>query len=289
MMRRVGLMTCERLPHLHQDDRLLIEPLAGLGIEAVPVVWSAPGWDVVAGCAALVLRSTWDYVHRLGEFVRWLDALEGAGVRLVNPPAVVRWNLDKRYLLELEGRGVPIIPTALVQQGTRVDLAAILRERGWSEALVKPTVSVNALGTWRVGGDGAGAAQQRLDAALEHAGALVQQFQRAVLAEGELSFVFFDRRFSHALRKQPRPGDFRVQEDHGGRTMLEPSPAPALLAQAEAVLDVIDGDLAYARVDGVVVDGHFLLMEVELAEPSLYLACHPPAAVTFAGVIARRL
>ena len=290
MMRRVGLMTCEQLPHLHQDDHLLIEPLAGLGVEAVPVVWSAPGWEAAAaGCSALVLRSTWDYVHRLGEFVRWLDAVQEAGARLVNPAAVVRWNLDKRYLLELEGRGVPIIPTALVQQGTRVDLAAILRERGWSEALVKPTVSVNALGTWRVGGGGAGAAQQRLDAALEHAGALVQQFQRAVLSEGELSFVFFDRRFSHALRKQPRPGDFRVQEDHGGKTTLEPSPAPALLAQAEAVLDVIDGDLAYARVDGVVVDGRFLLMEVELAEPSLYLACHPPAAVTFADAIARRL
>lgn len=287
MKRRVGLMTDEHWPQLPPDDRLLIEPLASRGIEAVPLVWSDPGWRA-SDCSALVLRSTWDYVQRLDEFILWLKAVQGAGVRLMNPAAIARWNLDKCYLLELEARGVPIIPTALVQRGARIDLAAILRDRGWNEALVKPTVSANALGTWRVNGGTAGAIQEELGAVLERSGVLIQPFQEAILRQGELSFVFFNRRFSHALRKHPATGDFRVQVEHGGKVVLEPEPSSALLAQAEAVLGAVDGDLTYARVDGVVAGDRFLLMELELAEPSLYLGFHPPSVDVFADAIAER-
>src|SRR5262245_37006885 len=116
MVRRVGLMTCEQWPHLHPDDRLLIEPLASRGIEAVPLVWSAPEWRSLDS-SALVLRSTWDYIHRIEDFTLWLDAVQGAGVKLMNPAAIARWNLDKGYLVELEARGVPIIPTVLIERG----------------------------------------------------------------------------------------------------------------------------------------------------------------------------
>jgi len=288
MARRVGLMTDEQRPQLHPDDRLLVEPLARREIEAVPVVWSEPGWRAPE-LAALVVRSTWDYVQRLSDFVRWLDAVQGGGHTLMNPADVVRWNLDKRYLLALERQGVPIIPTVLVERGARVDLEAILRERGWEEALVKPTVSSGAMGTRRISGTDGARAREALCAILERSGALIQPFQRAIEREGELSFIFFDRRFSHAVRKRPAGGDFRVQEEHGGRTVAEPSPAAELVAQARAVLEAVEGELTYARVDGVVSEGRFLLMELEVAEPSLYLGHHPPAAAALADAIARRL
>ena len=137
---RVALVTCERLPSLYGDEQELPARFAAAGVEAEPVVWSDARvewarYDVV------VIRSTWDYFERIGEFAAWIDRLEQAGVQLQNPAPLLRWNLDKRYLAELERRGVRIVPTRFFDARARVDLAALMREAGWGEAIVKPTIS----------------------------------------------------------------------------------------------------------------------------------------------------
>src|ERR1043166_3496668 len=133
-MNRVALATYANLPGLNDDDRLLIPALDALGLSAAPAVWDAPDvrWDEFR---AVMVRSCWDYHHRLEEFLAWVDRLERAGVPLWNPPAVLRWNSHKGYLRDLEACGVPIVPTRWLARGQAVDLARLLRHEAWGAAL----------------------------------------------------------------------------------------------------------------------------------------------------------
>jgi hypothetical protein len=232
----------------------------------------------------LVLRSCWDYHKRPDEFLAWLALLEAQGAPLWNPPRLVRANAHKSYLRALESAGVPVLPTAWLPRGAAADLRALLEERGWPEAVVKPAVSASAYGTWRTGVSRASEDQRALDDLLSRADVLVQPLAPEVARDGEWSLVFFGGSYSHAVLKRPGAGDFRVQSELGGtETTLEP--APSLLAQARAVASKIDGPWLYARVDGIDRAGVFTLFELELIEPFLYLGRHPQAAARFAEAI----
>src|SRR5215469_4201409 len=135
---RVGFVTSEELRTLTPDDRSVVPVLAARGIEVVPVVWTEP---LPARLDALVLRSTWDYHLKLPEFLAWVDAVEAARIPLFNRPSTIHWNVDKKYLHEIESRGVPIVPTRHTARGSPVQLPALLRDAGWTEAVVKPSVS----------------------------------------------------------------------------------------------------------------------------------------------------
>jgi hypothetical protein len=272
-MKRIALATAAKLPTLNDDDRLLIPALTELGFTAVPAVWDAPDvcWDEYRGGAVLV-RSCWDYHHRLEEFLAWVTRLERAGVPLWNPPAVLRWNSHKGYLRDLATRGVPIVPTRWLERGAPVDLARLLRDAGWREAVVKPAVSASAHGTWRTSVETASADQPQVDELLGAGDVMVQPLMSEVQDPlgGEWSILFFGGRPSHAVLKRPAAGDYRVQWEFGGTTVTM-APPPRLLADAEAVMAAVPGDPVYARVDGVARDGRLVLMELELIEPHLFL------------------
>jgi hypothetical protein len=279
---RIALITYAAAPGLTPDDRLVLEPLGCRGLGAEPVRWDDPAVDWTA-FDAFVLRSCWDYHLRLSEFLAWLERI--ASQRLWNPPALVRWNADKRYLLDLESRGVRIVPTLGLDRGDSVQLAEAMRARGWLRAVVKPSVSANAYETWDVSASGAPAEQARLEALLGKGAVLLQRFQEEVAAEGEWSLVFLGGAYSHAVLKRPRAGEFRVQEAFGG-AWHRAIPPRSLVGQAEAVLGAIEGPWLYARVDGLRVDGRLLLMELELIEPTLFLAGGAGAPERFAEAIA---
>ncbi len=271
---RVAFATSSGFAAGSDDDRRLVAPLAARGLHAEPVVWNDPGVEWTR-YAAVVLRSTWDYHLDPLPFLAWIARLEAAGVPLLNPPALVRWNADKRYLRELEARGVPIVPTEVIAAGDGRPLSAVAEGRGW-ERVVVPIARDDE-------------ARYRAQDATH--GVLVQEFVPAIRTAGEWSLQFFDTRFSHAVRKLPRAGDYRVQGEHGGVSKRE-APAAWLVAAARAVLDALPfpaGDCAYARVDGVATGGRFLLMELELVEPSLFLAADPRAAEGFAEAIRARV
>lgn len=235
--------------------------------------------------AAVVIRSCWDYHTRLAEFTRWLDRLERAGVPVSNPPALLRWNADKVYLRDLAARGIPIVPTRWVSQGETLSLTEVLRAEGWRDVVVKPAVSAAAFHTWRVSAPEAEASAERFQALVAERDVLVQAFVPEIERGGEWSFCFFGGRYSHAVVKRPRPGEFRVQEAHGGTAELA-EPGPGLLAQAEAVVAALPAPAVYARVDACQVNGRLQLMELEALEPSLFLALHPEAPARFATAIA---
>ncbi|MBZ5573206.1 MAG: hypothetical protein LAO09_15155 [Acidobacteriia bacterium] len=280
-MKTVLCATSEAIPKLTQDDQALIRPLADRGIQAMAAVWSDPSvpWT---SADAVIIRSCWDYHLRLEDFLRWVAWLEQAGVRVWNRPSVLRWNADKIYLRGLERKGVAIVPTVWPEAG--FSLADKMRDLGWEKAVVKPRVSATAYRTQVTTKKAADGGQELLDALLRGPGAMVQQFMDTVITRGEWSVVFFAGQFSHAVIKRPKAGDFRVQHDFGGSEIPTKAPDSVIEAARRAVAAVESVPL-YARVDGVECDGRFLLMELELLEPALFLKSSAGAADRFAEAI----
>ncbi|MFO0934321.1 MAG: hypothetical protein U1E39_16665 [Planctomycetota bacterium] len=287
MRPRLAVVTCAEYPDLCDDDRRLLPALEAVGLDAEPVVWDREArWPRFDG---VLLRSPWDYFLASPAFLAVLDGLARAGVRCWNDPALVRWNADKRYLRALEARGVATVPTLWFDAPPApAELAARVAAAGWDEVVAKPTVSAGAWRTLRLARADLAATSLPALPPSGGAGWMVQPFLPEVVADGELSFVFVDGTFSHAVRKEAKAGDFRVQWTHGGReTPVEAS--PALVAQAAAALAAAPDAGLYARVDGVVRGGRLWLMELELIEPYLYLGHAPTAAARLAAALARRL
>lgn len=282
-MASVAFVTYRALPQLTSDDRAVCARLQGDGVSARAVAWDTPdvSW---ADYDAIVVRSCWDYHLQPGAFLAWLAALEQIRAPIWNPAPLLRWNLHKSYLRDLQAQGVAIPPTCWLARGAQAELGDLMAERGWEQAVVKPAISATAYGTWRTTRAQAPRRQARFAAQLQQTDLLVQRFSTPVVTDGEWSLMFFQKRFSHAVLKKAKSGDFRVQDDFGG-TVERATPDPALIDQAERILSRIDGPLLYARVDGVAQDGQFVLMELELIEPYLFLGSEPSAAERFAEAI----
>lgn len=297
-MTLIALVTYAAAPQLTPDDRLLRAALEQAGAAVRPVVWDAEqAWDEFD---LVLLRSTWDYFLRPDEFAAWVGRLERAGAEVLNPIPVIRWNTDKHYLLDLERHGVKIVPTVFVSPGQEGEpLAALIRSRGWTDAVVKPAISGGAHQTWRTSSNEADEGRFRQAVNAQPGGMLIQPFVPEVIDDGELSLIFLDGVFSHAARKRPKPGDFRVQQEHGGLySPAEPSSgvigqAAQVVAAAAVQTGITAEDLAYARVDGIVrrTAGaeEFILMELECIEPNLFFLQCPAAADRMARSVVARL
>ncbi|MEO7867929.1 MAG: hypothetical protein ABIU54_09860 [Candidatus Eisenbacteria bacterium] len=291
-MTSITFVTCEpfgpvRPNGLTDDDALTAAALqlAGHPVQAVRWDDAAADWGAFG---LVVVRSPWDYFRRLPEFQAWLDRLERIGARVHNPVAVMRTNLDKRYLIALAEHGVAVTPTVLVARGTAPSLRALLVEHDWDQAVVKPAVSGGAFDTWQASRTTASDSQARFAGSVAGRDMLIQPFLAEIAQGGEWSLVFFHGVFSHALRKFPADGDFRVQQSHGGT--VAPAVAPReMIETATAIIAQVPGPLLYARVDGVLTADGFLLMELELIEPELFVRTDPAAPARFAHAILRTL
>ena len=258
-MPTVALATSDELPELDPDSQLLLPALAAAGVDARPAVWSDPAVDW-ASFDAVVIRSTWDYFDREAAFVAWVERAGAEASRFFNPPEAVLWNAHKTYLRDLGERGVPVVDTRWVAAG---EIASVEYEAG----IVKPAVSGGAQGLRRVG---------RGDRLVAEEDLLVQPFLASIVDEGELSLFYAAGAFTHMVRKVPASGDIRVQPEFGSVVTLE-QPDGEASSVAQQVLDAIEHDLLYARVDLVrAADGTLRLIELEIIEPQLYLRWAPP-------------
>ena len=268
---------------LFHDDAHLPDALAAQGIEARPRDWKR----IEPDGTPVLIRTPWDYAQHASRFTAWLDALDAAGSQVLNPTDVLRWNLDKRYLLDLEVKGHAIVPTRAVRS---LDQAVATAQRaGWADAVAKPVIGGGAEGLHRIR-DGRLhelAADGNPWGAAAATGRILVQPYLPEIQEGEWSLYFFGGTYSHAVLKTPAEGDFRIQEEHGGKTRAAQPPDHVTASAAAIVADVPDA--IYARVDGVVVNGRFLLMELELIEPELYFRYADGAEVRFAAAVASQL
>ena len=274
---RVLLATCGELPDGEPGHESLDDALVRRGVDATWAAWD--GEDVTWSEADLVaVRSTWDYMDRLEEFLAWAARLDPV---LLHGSAVFRWNTDKGYLLELAAADVDIVPTAWA--ATEADVRALVPAGGrW---VVKPTIGANGLGvtvvdegSWTPTGAGPW---------------LVQPLIESVTTEGETSVFVIDGRVAGQVGvKTPAAGEFRVHEERGGRARaVAPTDQATYVARrayaaTEAILGV---GLCYARIDLLRHDGRLVVTEVEITEPGLYLDVAPEIAEPFADAVARRL
>ncbi len=288
--RSVALVTYDARTEVTDDDRLFADALSARGAMVHAVPWSDPAaqWS---SFDAVVVRSPWDYFLRAHEFHQWLDRLERERIPVHNDVRILRWNADKSYLRDVGARGVPVIPTRWLAAGAAASLAELRRARGWSELVVKPTVSGGAHRTWRAAPSAESEDEVRLVEMVAEGAVMVQPLIAEIEREGEWSLVFFAGRYSHAVLKRPGTGDFRVQREHGG-TLEAAEPAASVIAAAARTIGAIpfgEGPPLYARVDGCIVDGELLLMELEVLEPELFLRCAAESADRLADALLARI
>jgi glutathione synthase/RimK-type ligase-like ATP-grasp enzyme len=277
----IALATCASVPDWEVDDRVFHEALAARGIEARHCVWDDPGVDW-SSFDLVVIRTTWDYQEKRDGFVAWAQSVP---VPLHNPPAIVRWNTHKSYLRDLEARGVAVIPTEWLSRGTTVDVAALCRRRGWGRAFLKPCVGATSRETLRFDADDP-SAQRHADRLLPNEDLMLQPYLSRVETDGELSAIFIDGELTHAVRKVPVPGDYRVQDDFGAKDYLIDFPDVSLARRA---VEAINGNVLYARADFLMAEDGLLLTELELVEPSFFFRHGRHAADRLAQAISKRL
>jgi glutathione synthase/RimK-type ligase-like ATP-grasp enzyme len=269
---RVALATCAEIPEGDEDFPALVAELAALGVEATPAVWDAEvDWE---SFDLVVLRSTWDYAERREEFLRWAASLP----RVLNPVGVLEWNTDKeRYLTDLLVAGVPIVPTRFVAPGAPLD---------WPDErfVVKPAISAG-------GRSSAWFSPAEVDAARAlvtriHSEGRTAMVQPYLGEAAETALVYVDGQYSHALRRVvPLPAAAQDQVFYLDEQLAPATASPSQRDVADAAVACAPGDLLYARVD-LLGDA---VLELEVAEPSLYLRFGIGAAVRFAAAIGERL
>ncbi|MBL8615964.1 MAG: hypothetical protein JNM72_10185 [Deltaproteobacteria bacterium] len=292
--RPVALVSCADKPDHEDDDAHLRAALLARGQPFVTVAWDEPAVDW-AGFSAALIRTTWDYHHRRAEFVAWAEAC-AARTLLLNPPEIIRWNTDKRYLRQLEAAGLPLPETIWVEPDQDVDPVEVLRARGWGRGFMKPVIGANAVRTARFGPEDGSSAKEALRAALREGAMMLQPYLDGVESVGEMSGLWIDGVYAHGVRKVPKAGDWRVQDDWGARdepytlSAAENALGEAVIAVALAQLSDPGQPLLYARVDFLKdAAGQPQLMELELVEPSLFLRHGPETAGRLAEALIRRL
>lgn len=272
----VALVTSAALPGLYPDDRHLLHALRATGLDAQPVVWEDPHQNWAEPRLA-VIRSTWDYAFRRDQFVAWAERA-ATRTTLWNSARMVRWNTHKSYLCDLAERGVSVVPTVVLRAGSRVVLEQVLEQHGWHDAILKAAVAQSGRYAMMVSRERRAAGQAHLERLRPYEDMLVQPYIPSVVTKGELSLVFVDGEFTHAVRKRAPAGDFRVHDDYGGSVELD-EPSGRELATARAAIAAAGESLHYARVDLVAgPDGTPMIMEFEVIEPELFFR-HSAAAV----------
>jgi glutathione synthase/RimK-type ligase-like ATP-grasp enzyme len=279
----IVLATASDQPEITVSDRLYAEALERRGFSVVGAPWDGPR-TAFDGAAAVVIRSTWGYYRASDAFRDWTEAMAAAS-RLFNPIGLVRWNLRKDYIGKLAAASVRVPQTHFVACAVET-IDKVFAETGWSRAVVKPLTGASGYSVELVTREGIAGAVSRLAAEARASGVLVQEFLPEI-ADGELSLVYFDGIFSHAVRKRPPHGEFRVNSRFGATRSAE-RPSRAVTEQGAAALRLLPELPLYARVDGVVRDGQLIVIEVEVLEPALFLDFDPASAERFAAATIAR-
>lgn len=284
-MKQCAFLTLDERGDFVIDDEHAIAPLAALGWQVSTLSWrqTTTPWDCFD---AVVIRSTWDYWNDVPAFLETLARINRQ-TRLANPLDLVHWNLAKTYLRDLQGQGVGVVPTAWLEGLARAEVAECARSFDSEDLVVKPVVGANGQDAFRIAPRDDPERLREIAGRFRGRACMVQPFMGKVLDEGEYSLFFFSGEYSHAILKVPAIGEFRSQEERGAE-VLAIEPEVKLLHRGRQALAAVTPAPLYARIDFVRdAAGDFVVMELELIEPSLYLRTDPEAPARFARAIDR--
>lgn len=265
------------------EDQLVLEALEALGLKVVIKDWADSDFDW-ATTKTILFRSTWDYFHRFDEFEPWLKRVSQL-TTLINPADQILWNMDKHYLQDLKEKGIPIVESHFIKRGSTESLAEIHQKLGWTETVIKPTISGAARHTYRLNPANYVAHEEILADLIANEDFILQPFQKNVLTKGEVSHVMMHGRYSHSILKLAKEGDYRVQDDFGGSIQLYTASKEEVRFAQKAISVCLPLPL-YARVDVIWDNNNELaLIELELIEPELWFRKNDQAAVLLANAI----
>ena len=296
-MKDITLLTCKAyfkpnkitpyIANILKEEQLLKAALEKQGLSVAITYWNNPSYDWSA-TKAVIFRTIWDYFERFDEFWKWLQDLN-TQTKLINSFDLIKWNIDKHYLKDLSELGIETVPTFFVDRGSNVKLQEISRIKGWKDLVIKPAISASAFKTYKILKTDIENNEELFINLVQERDMLVQPFIETISELGEASLMVFDGKFTHAILKKAKPGDFRVQDDFGG-TVHDYVPTQKEINFAEKVFEACEQKPTYGRVD-IVWDNskNFFLSELEIIEPELWIRNYPKSAERMAQAVKKIL
>jgi glutathione synthase/RimK-type ligase-like ATP-grasp enzyme len=268
------------------EDRLIQEALERRGFRTIRVDWARKDFDWTSAKYAL-FRTTWDYMYNYTAFKAWFDDTRHKTIFINSAPSI-EWNMDKHYFLDLMAKGIHIPTTHYAHKNDNISLKAFYEQAGFEEAVIKPTISGGGKHTYRIDANNLDEYEKTFQEVLTEADMMIQPFLKNVMERGEVSLMVMGGKYTHAVLKVAKKGDFRVQDDWGG-SVHPYEPTEQEMAFAEAVVASCGFPLLYARIDiANDNDGNIALIELEIFEPELWFRLYPQAADVLAQAIVEK-
>ena len=265
------------------EDQLLQTALEKKGLKVCKKDWADTDFDWTTTKYA-IFRTTWDYFERFKEFFNWLENTKNK-TTFINSAEIISWNIDKHYLKDLQKKEINIAPTLFVEKGDTITLSDLFEKTNWEEAVIKPAISGAARHTYHIHPNNCNQYENIFQQLIREECMLFQSFLKNIIILGEISLILIGGKYTHAVKKIAKKGDFRVQDDHGGR-VEKYTATKEEITFAENCIKSTPFKPIYARVDIVYDNENKLsLSELELIEPELWFRNHPESAEILADEI----
>ncbi len=270
------LKTNTYISNVLREDELVINALKEKNLSVVKKDWndSIFDWETTR---SILFRSTWDYFDKFELFKKWFNKTKNKCL-MINSTETIEWNIDKHYLLDLQEHQIPIPNSEFIKRGSSIDLLLLMQKKNWNEIVVKPTISGAAKNTYRLKEEEIIQFGPTWEKLIYKEDFIVQEFQNNVISEGEVAMIVIGGKFTHAVLKKAKEGDFRVQDDFGGSIAIY-NPSEEMVKLAEKCTRILTPIPSYARVD-IIWDNlrELAVSELELIEPELWFRLNPNAA-----------
>ena len=265
------------------EQELLKSAFESQGLKVDITYWDNPSYEWQQ-TKSVLFRTVWDYFERFDEFWDWLEQVK-TKTRLINSYELIKWNIDKHYLRDLKKNGIQVVPTYFADRENNISLQEIANLNDWKHIVIKPAISASAFNTYKITNDEIEQNEQLFHELLQTHDMLVQPFFPTISELGEASLMVFGGKFTHAILKKAKAGDFRVQDDFGG-TVHDYNPTQEEIKFAEKVFQSCTSLPIYGRVD-IVWDSnkHIYLSELEIIEPELWIRNRPESANKIAEAV----
>jgi glutathione synthase/RimK-type ligase-like ATP-grasp enzyme len=284
-MSAVAFVTYRKSPKIASNDALCLNQFDTFGYAITACPWDDTliDWNQFD---AIIIRSCWDYHLRINEFKQWLNRLKIQNLKVFNPIDTVLWNSDKKYLFDLQKKGVPTPQTYLISniKEIPITITQLMNNSVFDHIVLKPVYGASSYQVWKYTIDEKDKISVKIQELLQNSPVLIQEYMPEIETDGELSLVFFNRVFSHVVKRMPKIGEFRNSPKLGS---VEESiiPPDSIVNQAQNILNTVPGDILYARVDGIMRNNIFVLNELELIEPYLFFEFDKESPVRFAKAV----
>ena len=270
------LKTNTYISNVLREDELVINALKEKNLSVVKKDWndSIFNWETTR---SILFRSTWDYFDKFELFKKWFNKTKNKCL-MINSTETIEWNIDKHYLLDLQEHQIPIPNSEFIKRGSSIDLLLLMQKKNWNEIVVKPTISGAAKNTYRLKKEEIIQFGPTWEKLIYKEDFIVQEFQNNVISEGEVAMIVIGGKFTHAVLKKAKEGDFRVQDDFGGSIAIY-NPSEEMVKLAEKCTRILTPIPSYARVD--IIWNNLMglaVSELELIEPELWFRLNPNAA-----------